>query len=81
MRGFASHAASHSGFALLPMRVSSGPDVAAHQVTRRILDGVAGGAERFAIQAWSRGWIGSCRRLEPQRAAVSPACGVLLLTR
>ena len=44
-----------------------GTDVAADEVTRRILDGVAGGAERFAIQAWSRRLDRPLPPVEPQR--------------
>jgi ribonuclease HII len=48
-----------------------GTHVAAHQVTGRILNGVARRAEGFAIQARSGGWIGLCRRLCAGRDSIT----------
>ena len=48
-----------------------GTHVAAHQVPRRILNGVARRAERFAIQARSGGWIGVRRRLNAGRGSIA----------
>ena len=59
------------GFSLVADARKFGADVAADEIARGVLHGVAGSAERLAIEAWSGGGIGLCDRLNCRRRCIA----------